>query len=312
VKKLLGLVIAIFVVLSITPMAYADLKIIGWGITQYISSDAEGENPYFTNSKIRVIVKGGSDRAKIFLQFSGLTKEGDFAGVPHKAGFLDCKLHVDLNENVTLTAGRFCVPFGLVNAHSTYNLPVGLYSPGIRTVLAGKNALRATGVVLSGKVYPVDYAIAYTNAGPGQHKNKLTFLKGGVVFGDCRAGVSILNGKLDDAGTNFAANGIDLKYSNGPFRAEVEYATGKMGDTKKLGYYVQGSYDITNAITLRVRYDVADPDTEKDNNETNTTTIAGIYSISDNSYAALIQDIADTPEDKVSRTILQLAVKFTN
>jgi hypothetical protein len=326
-KRLSIVLVATFVIATITPIASADLSITGWGITQYVSADKKmvgtkstpsrksvSENPYFTNSKLRLILKGGTEKANLWLQFSACTKEGALSGVPHKAGFLDCKLNVQLTDNAKLTAGRFCVPFGLINAHSTYNLPVGFYSTGIYHVLGKNYALRATGIVLSGKMDTLSGAVAYVNAKPGQHKNKLLFAKAGMGLGEyVHAGISILNGKLDDAGTKFAANGVDISYANGPVRAELEYAKGKVGDTKNLGYYLQASYDITDVTTIRARYDVADPDTDKDNNEITTTTLAYLYSISDNSYAAVVYDIADDEAEpsKIKTLVLQLAVKFS-
>ncbi len=321
-KKLLIVLGAIVMIATVAPMASADLSISGWGIAQCISADKKivggtqsvSEDPYFTNSNLRIIVKGGGEKANVFLQYDAATNEGDFAGVPRSTGILDCKLNVALTDNVNLTAGRFAVPFGLINAHSTYDLPVGFYSTGIRTVLAGKNALRATGVVLSGKVDPVDYAVSYVNAAPNEHKNKLLFAKAGRGLGDfVHAGISILNGKLDNAGTKFAANGVDVTYANGPIKAEAEYAKGKMGtSTKNLGYYLQASYDLTDVSTIRARYDVADPDTDKSNNEITTTTLAYIYSISDNSYTALVYDLADddAAPSKVKTLVLQLAIKL--
>lgn len=324
-KKLLSVLVAICMIAAIAPMASADFSISGWGITQYVSADKKivsgtqsvNEDPYFTNSTVRLIVKGGGKKAKVFLQFKGVTQKDTITGISdEKAVFLDSKLNVKLTDNAELTAGRFTVPFGLINAHSTYNLPVGFYSKGINTVLTGKNALKATGVILSGKMDTVSGAVSYVNASPGQHKNKLLFAKGGMKLGEfVHAGISILNGKLDNAGTKFAANGIDLTYANGPIKAEAEYAKGKMGaSTKNLGYYLQSSYNLTDVSTIRVRYDVADPDTDKSNNEITTTTLAYLYSISDNSYAAVVYDLADNDSapSKVKTLVFQLAIKFSS
>ncbi|MFH1562881.1 MAG: hypothetical protein ABIF11_05625 [Nitrospirota bacterium] len=72
-KKLLIVLGAIVIIAAVAPVASADFDISGWGIVQGISADKKivggtqsvSENPYFTNSILRFIVKGGGEKANV-------------------------------------------------------------------------------------------------------------------------------------------------------------------------------------------------------------------------------------------------------
>jgi len=303
----------------------AEIKVGGFGQIQYYYDEASSGASKFIAKRARLRALATlTDRVGFFTQL-------DFIGGPALATTLntpilnDARLDVTLCPYSKLSAGQFCIPFGIETPISPYNLEAINYSYVV-TNLTGY--LRDVGVMLSGKYswpdYFFDYSLALVN-GTGYNKaedNKYKDLVGrlGFNYKGFGLGASLYTGKKGaKADLDKMRTGVDAKFDKGPFFFQAEYIQAK-DDTSKTsddissqGYYLLAGYKILSYLQPMVKFDLWDPNTDTKNNQVTKIALGGNWLFSPAAKLQLFYDIKGEekePEVKNNCFTAQLAMTF--
>ncbi|HCJ67024.1 MAG TPA: hypothetical protein DHV62_06795, partial [Elusimicrobia bacterium] len=301
-KKFAVLLVGLMVVGLALP-ARAAITVSGFAQGQIVNdASLVGKELYFTGKRARIIAKGDiGDKVGVFCQIETLTD---------KINVLDLVVDYDLGAAGKVAVGRFCIPVGLQNPVSPYNLHTINYAQVVQK-LVGSGA-RDFGLRWTGKYNIVDWAFAYINGSDGgttvvsateDNDVKDIILRVGASnlgITGLGAGVSIYNGKAGAAKTKKSRTGIDAKYEKDAIYAQLEYIMGEDGTTKKAGYYLEAGYKIGNIQPI-VRYDSYDGNTDKeDASEITITAVGANYYIG---KAAKVQLIYEMKADKAGAAL---------
>jgi len=313
-KKFTVLLVGLMVVALALP-AKAEVKLSGFAQAQIVNDESLANKLSFAGQRVRFIAKGDlGDKVGAFIQVEGLTAD---------MNVLDVVMDYDLGTAGKVAIGRFCIPVGLQNPVSPYNLHTINYALVVQN-LVGKGA-RDIGIRWTGKYDIVDWALAYINGtGAGvaatsvvaeDNDEKDIVARVGVSVpgvAGLGAGVSIYSGKAGALKTDRKRTGIDVKYEKDAISAQLEYITGEDGTTKKNGYYLEVGYKINDLLQPMIRYDFYDPNTDLSDNENTITAIGANVYLGKNAKVQIFSETkTEKPTDIKNDVItVQTAVKF--
>lgn len=218
--------------------------------------------------------------------------QADFTGAAVK--LLDATAAFTYNPALKITLGQFKIPFSLENLASSPKLETVNRSQVVEALVArGKDVLgnhngRDIGIQASGALFEfnnqklVEYAAGIFNgsginaADVNVNKDYAARLLVHPVAG-LDIGGSYYNGyaKLGKTpvGRRRDRVGAEASYSLDPFTVKGEFIYGKDSLTEKTGWYAQAAMSaIPKVLQLVVKYDSYDPNTDKEDNETNVAT----------------------------------------
>jgi phosphate-selective porin len=297
----------------------AEVKVSGFVQVQLVNDESlVGKELYATCKRARIIAKGDmGDKVELFAQLETLTKE---------VNLLDLVVEYNLGTFGKIGLGRFCIPVGLQNSVSPYNLHTINYAQVVQK-LVGSGA-RDFGIRWTGKYSVIDWNLACINGADGSttvsndkedNDVKDIALRVGVsipMISGLGIGVSAYDGKAGATKTEKKRLGADLKYEKDPVYLQGEYISGKDGETEKSGMYVELGYKIGGLQPI-ARYEVYDGDTKVEDSTEITITAIGInYYIGKNSKIQLIYEMkkdklgASLSDIKNDVMIAQVAAKF--
>ena len=223
---------------------------------------------------------------------------------------------------LTLEMGRFLPIFGVEGGVNPYWLTALDYSLVVPKMFPG---LWDVGAKVYGKT-PVNeqvglnYAAAVVNGSSGYaDNNKKKDFVGRVGLAlpmGIGVGGSAYIGKAppaNDAGDDVDKNrfGADVKIVSGPILLQAEGILGKNDETDAMGLYVLGAYKVTPKVQAVGRFDLFDPNTDAE--EDQTTAIRGGVNIfiAGNNQCQIFYELTNMPGDKTGHKIIgQLAMIF--
>lgn len=174
-------------------------------------------------------------------------------------GWIDLKP----NEATKLRVGRFYYPFGL-----EYTTPASKFDTINPTYCLWNffGYSRDSGVQLSQNFDNFKYAVAFMNGADNQltDDNESKDVLGRVVlkkFMGVDIGASFHIGTATSTEITRKRVGLELAYNSDKFGLKSEFIYGSDGGVRKLGFYVQPSLWINQALQGLVRYEYWDPDT---------------------------------------------------
>jgi hypothetical protein len=256
------------------------------GYTQVRYREDESISDTFDIRRARLDIKGDiTERFDYRLQ-------AEFAG--SSAKLLDATIGYKLSPYLKLTGGQFKMPFSQENLASSPKLETINRSQVVEALVArGKDIIgnqngRDIGVQASGSFLPsddsclFDYGLGIFN-GSGintSDTNEQKDLVGRLVFHPSRdwsVGGSYYAGeyKLSPAKKGDRDRiGAEFAYMHEPVSLKGEYIKGEDGTTDKDGWYLQAGYFfIPQKIQGVLKFDTYDPDTDKDDDETDVYTL---------------------------------------
>ena len=223
---------------------------------------------------------------------------------------------------ITLEMGRFLPIFGVEGGINPYWLPALDYSLVVPRMFPG---LWDTGVKVYGKM-PVNeqvglnYAAAVVNGSSGYSDNnkKKDFVGrlGLTLPAGASVGGSVYIGKvppLDSVGDDVSKNrfGADVKVANGPILLQAEGILGKNDETNAMGLYVLGGYKVIPKAQVVGRFDLFDPDTDEEDDQTTRIRAGANCFIAGNNQLQLFYQLTNNPDDTTAHNVIaQLALMF--
>ena len=106
--------------------------------------------------------------------------------------------------------------------------------------------------------------------------------------------------------------GVDLKVVNGPILVQAEAILGKNDETDALGFYVLGAYKVTPKIQAVGRFDMFDPNTDADDDNTSRIRAGANIFIAGDNQLQIFYELTNMPGDSTGHKILaQLAMIFS-
>ncbi|HHS13412.1 MAG TPA: hypothetical protein ENN03_06545 [bacterium] len=219
--------------------------------------------------------------------------QGDWSG--SSARLLDAELIFVLAPLWTVSAGQFKIPFSAENLLSSAALETinrssvveALAARG-RDILGNQNG-RDTGIRLSGGMLPtargplMEFFLGLFN-GSGinatdrdDHKDVafriLLHPAGGIILGG-----SLYRGRMTEAGDALEKRirnreGIELTITSERLSLRSEYISGRDGDIRRGGWYVQAALAAGRMLQCILKYDTLNPDTDLEKDEESALTL---------------------------------------
>jgi len=194
---------------------------------------------------------------------------------------LDAQANYALGKPGRLSIGQFKVPFSYENLVSSTDLDTINRAQVVERLVPGRDIGsqgRDIGLQLSGTRDRLDYALGMFN-GAGidtSDDNDQKDVAARLVFHPdpvLALGVSWYDGR---SGLNRATRdrrGGEVVYRDGPWTLRGEYAAGKDGSTRKVGWYAHGGYRFDPKWEGIARFDGFDPDRDAAGDRTDVLTL---------------------------------------
>lgn len=264
------------------------IQLSGYSQVRYQAFDDKSRNDGFDTRRVRLDFKG-----TINPRFS-YRLQTDFAGSPK---ILDAYGEIKIANYLTLTIGQFRVPFSLENLSAMNKFEVIDFSQAVDALCArGKDVIgnhggrdvgiQAGGTLIKNQAGPVlEYRIGVFN-GSGMNladtANDAKDVVGRVIltpFKGLSFGFSYYNGwgKAIKPAPEFVGLsqersrfGFDASYTLNNLSVKAEYLQGRDGHVNRAGGYVMARYYIIpKKLQAVVKYDTYDPNTDKEDNNSN-------------------------------------------
>lgn len=265
---------------------YPSYDVRGFVQQQFFYDESPGVPAQFTLYRTRIGLEGAlSDRIRVNVI-------GGFVEPPQNTprlvqAFMDYRV----NENLSIRAGQFLMPFGLEGPE------VITLNPAIERTLAVRrlntfSMFRDVGIQASGNISRLNYAIALVNgAGANQREQinpkDIVGRVGFQLFENVEAGISghLGNYRPDPADENYESRyrlGVDLNFAGDPvfLRGEYILRTENLpngGDITMNGGYVLTGYKFSRQFEGIARYEFYTPNTDVDDNLLQAYTIGANY-----------------------------------
>jgi phosphate-selective porin OprO/OprP len=290
--------------------AARQMTLSGYTQIRYQQLDEKLKRDGFDIRRARIDLKGALTP---FLSYRLQTEFAD------RAKIIDAYAEVKVKDYLIITAGQFKIPLSLENLTSSNKLEMidrsmvveALVARG-RDVIGNQNG-RDIGLQLSGTVLKLnnlpflDYRIGVFNGsgimvGDTANESKdyggrlnLTPVKGLALAtayykGQGRAIKPDVKGKSQERDRL----GFEASYVTTKLSLKSELIIGKDGITNRSGWYLQAGYFVIPAkLQVLGRYDIFDPNTDKDNNKFTNYTLGGNYNFNNWSRIQLFYTIRE-------------------
>lgn len=277
--------------------------------------------------------KDGFDVRRTYLNVSGILSpywsyrfQADFAGSPK---VIDAYAEFKVNDLVNFTFGQTAIPFSIDNITSNTKLDFidrsqvteALVSRG-KDVIGNHNG-RDLGVQLGGSFLKsvVEYKIALLN-GQGINvadRNESKDVAARVVIKPL-TGLGIGASWYDGVG-NYgtpAKNrgrsrlGFELNYETSRISLRSEYISGKDGDIKREGYYIQGGYYVLpQTLQLLGKFDSYDPNTTVNDDKNDWIVIGANYFFNPNVKLQLNHSFKEEEKNSIGNNLTSIQIQFS-
>jgi len=276
--------LVLFVMMCVVSFAHAEsksleqIKLTCFAQTRFDATFGEGAEgdtellaDQFRVSRVRIRASGKLVKTlSFFVQM-------DAASSP---ALKDARLRVACPQlPLTLEMGRFLPIFGVEGGINPYWLPALDYSLVVPKMFPGlwDVGAKVYGKTPINKQVGLNYAAAVINGSSGYADNNkakdfvgrvgLALPMGIGVGGSAYIGKAPpAGGTGDDVDKN--RFGGDVKIVNGPILLQAEGILGKDDETDTMGLYALGAYKVTPKVQVVGRFDLLDPNTEVDEDQT--------------------------------------------
>ena len=277
------------------------IKLSGYLQERYTHFGQDGSNDTIETKRARIILSGdatekldfclqadlsGSRNAITAVDFD--TSEATTAKVGRPV-LLTATIGYKINNLSKFTIGQFVVPFSMENVTPPWNFDFINRAQVVDQLVPGRDAGAFgydTGIQFSSMIpnpagkSQLQYTIALLNGtglGAGDDNDRKD-LSTRIVFSpiaNISLGSSYYDGATGPSRVDFVRTGYEAQLKIDPWTLKGEYIKGKDGTVHKDGWYITLIHQINNRLQLAGRYDRFDPNTDTDDNATNTLT-AGI------------------------------------
>lgn len=271
--------------------ATPSVKVSGFAQAQIVyDSSQRNKELYATLKRARVLVNGDlGNRIGLFAQAEFFTAN---------INILDLVIDYNAGAFGKVGLGRFCVPFGLQNPISPYNLVTVNYSQIVSKTFGP--AGRDYGLRWNGKYKMLEWIVAgingsdnsmYANTATAVEDNNIKDIAGRVGFLPFKGfgiGASIYRGQSTALEAKRDRTGGDIRYDKGPIYFQGEYIAALDKATDSAGYYAEAGYKFGKFQPI-ARYEAYDGNTDTEDASEITIMAGGLnYYVSPNTKLTLI------------------------